>query len=103
MNVKHGFPIFITCIEANYVKRENELNDIDFQNDEKEILKLSKDPKIAEKIFNSIAPSIYGHNKVKTALALSMFGGVHKDINGKHRIRGDINVLILGDPGVAKS
>lgn len=37
------------------------------------------------------------------ALALAMFGGVHKDIQGKHKIRGDINVLLLGDPGVAKS
>jgi len=40
---------------------------------------------------------------VKKALALSMFGGEAKDINGKHRIRGDINVLLLGDPGTAKS
>jgi DNA replication licensing factor MCM2 len=40
---------------------------------------------------------------VKTALALSVFGGQEKNINQKHRIRGDINVLLLGDPGTAKS
>jgi len=40
---------------------------------------------------------------VKTALALAMFGGVSKDIDGKHKIRGDINILLLGDPGTAKS
>lgn len=40
---------------------------------------------------------------VKTALALSMFGGEAKDVGGKHKIRGDINVLLLGDPGTAKS
>lgn len=37
------------------------------------------------------------------AIALAMFGGEAKDIQGKHRIRGDINVLVLGDPGTAKS
>ena len=37
------------------------------------------------------------------ALLLSMFGGQAKDVHGKHRIRGDINVLVLGDPGTAKS
>jgi DNA replication licensing factor MCM2 len=37
------------------------------------------------------------------ALLLSMFGGQSKDVHGKHRIRGDINVLVLGDPGTAKS
>lgn len=40
---------------------------------------------------------------MKMALAMAMFGGVSKDIQGKHRIRGDINVLVLGDPGTAKS
>lgn len=54
-------------------------------------------------IINSIAPSIYGHHNVKTALALAMFGGEAKDIGGKHKVRGDINVLLLGDPGTAKS
>ena len=64
---------------------------------------LSKEKNIGEIIINSIAPSIYGHLDVKTALALAMFGGEAKDIAGKHRIRGDINVLLLGDPGTAKS
>lgn len=58
---------------------------------------------IQKKLINSIAPSIYGHNFIKKALCLSMFGGQSKDVGGKHKIRGDINVLILGDPGTAKS
>jgi DNA replication licensing factor MCM2 len=41
--------------------------------------------------------------EIKRALALAMFGGVPKNPQGKHRIRGDINVLLLGDPGTAKS
>ena len=44
-----------------------------------------------------MAPSIYGHKDIKTAIACSLFGGVPKDVNGKLSIRGDINVLLLGD------
>ena len=64
---------------------------------------MARDPRIAERIIGSIAPSIYGCTHVKTAIAMSMFGGAEKNINNKHRIRGDINVLLLGDPGTAKS
>jgi DNA replication licensing factor MCM2 len=104
LNVKHGFPVFSTVIEANYIKRVKELINEDFTSAEKEeIRKLSKNPNIRNMIINSIAPSIYGHRDVKTAIALSMFGGKAKDIQGKHRIRGDLNVLLIGDPGVAKS
>ena len=53
--------------------------------------------------MKSIAPSIFGHEDIKTALALAMFGGVFKNPQGKHRLRGDINILMLGDPGTAKS
>jgi DNA replication licensing factor MCM2 len=73
------------------------------EEDEREILRLSKDPQIRQKILRSIAPSIHGHDNIKMAIALSMFGGQGKDVAGKHRIRGDINVLLLGDPGTAKS
>jgi len=60
-------------------------------------------PQIIEKVIDSMAPSIYGHRDIKTAVALSLFGGVAKEAQGKHKIRGDINVLLLGDPGTAKS
>ena len=54
-------------------------------------------------IFSSVAPSIYGHEDIKRAIALSLFGGEAKDPGGKHRVRGDINLLMCGDPGTAKS
>ncbi|MBA0585795.1 hypothetical protein Gorai_016559, partial [Gossypium raimondii] len=71
--------------------------------DKEDIEKLARDPQIGERIIKSIAPSIYGHEDIKTAIALAMFGGQEKNVEGKHRLRGDINVLLLGDPGTAKS
>jgi len=104
LNVKHGFPVFSTVIEANYVKRLREIETDELLEEDKfKIKQLSKRHDIGTLIKNSIAPSIYGHYNVKTALALAMFGGEAKDVAGKHRIRGDINVLVLGDPGTAKS
>ncbi|MCL7047802.1 hypothetical protein MKW94_000201 [Papaver nudicaule] len=105
LNTQNGCPVFATVVVANYVTKKG-----DFfsaykltQEDKHEIEKLAKDPRIGERIVKSIAPSIYGHEDIKMALALSMFGGQEKNVDGKHRIRGDINVLLLGDPGTAKS
>lgn len=50
-----------------------------------------------------MAPSIYGHEDIKRAVALAIFGGEPKNPGGKHKVRGDLNVLICGDPGTAKS
>jgi len=55
------------------------------------------------RICKSIAPSIYGHLNIKTGIALALFGGQEKHPSGSHRLRGDINLLLLGDPGTAKS
>jgi DNA replication licensing factor MCM2 len=105
LNTKNGFPVFSTVLEANHINKKEDL----FaamrltEEDEKTIRTMGKDERIAKRIIKSIAPSIYGHDDIKTAIALSLFGGVMKDINRKHRIRGDINVLLLGDPGTAKS
>ena len=56
-----------------------------------------------QRICKSIAPSIYGHANIKTGIALALFGGQEKHPSGSHRLRGDINMLLLGDPGTAKS
>ncbi|CDP19000.1 unnamed protein product [Coffea canephora] len=105
LNTKNGFPVFATVIEANYVTKKQDLFSAYklTQEDKEEIEKLAKDPRIGERIIKSIAPSIYGHEDIKTAIALAMFGGQEKNVEGKHRLRGDINVLLLGDPGTAKS
>lgn len=105
LNNKNGFPVFATMLEANHIiKTHDQLAGFRLtEEDERQIRALSKDPKIVNKIISSIAPSIYGHEDIKTAVALSLFGGVGKEAQGRHKIRGDINVLLLGDPGTAKS
>ena len=105
LNRKNGFPVFKTLIEANHVhKREDAYDSFNLtEDDENTIRQLGKDPRIGERIIESIAPSIHGHMDIKTGLALALFGGESKQLEGEHRTRGDINVLLLGDPGVAKS
>ncbi|XP_062522583.1 DNA replication licensing factor mcm2-like isoform X2 [Corticium candelabrum] len=105
LNTANGFPVFATVIEANYVsKRDDKLAVSSLTDDDhRKIIALSKDERIADRIVASIAPSIYAHNDIKRALALALFGGEAKDPGGKHQLRGDINVLLCGDPGTAKS
>ncbi|KAF3932255.1 hypothetical protein ABW19_dt0202174 [Dactylella cylindrospora] len=105
LNNKNGFPVFATILEANnVVKAHDELAGFRLtEEDIGAIRKLSKEDGIVSKIIDSIAPSIYGHRNIKAAVAASLFGGVPKNIQGKHTLRGDINVLLLGDPGTAKS
>jgi DNA replication licensing factor MCM2 len=106
LNNQHGFPVFSTVIEANTVIKKHSQNsglNVITEQEAEFIRNLAKDPNIGKRIIQSIAPSIYGHKDIKTAIALALFGGCGKDVNNKHNIRGDINVLLLGDPGVAKS
>ena len=71
--------------------------------EEREMIAMSRIPDIYNKFISSIAPSIFGNEDVKKAIACLLFGGSRKLLPDKMRIRGDINVLLLGDPGVAKS
>nr|UWK20596.1 DNA replication licensing factor [Trichoderma margaretense] len=58
---------------------------------------------VYELLAKSIAPEIYGHLDVKKALLLLLIGGVNKEMGDGMKIRGDINICLMGDPGVAKS
>lgn len=88
---------FIEPIEEAYVEIEIGQEEIE------EIKKLASDPRIYEKLLNSIAPSIYGHNDIKEALVLQLFGGVKKLKEDGTQTRGDCHVLLIGDPGAGKS
>ncbi|KAG5859894.1 minichromosome maintenance protein [Encephalitozoon hellem] len=101
LNIKNGFPVFFTVIEASSISKR--VGKIEMTDDDiREIKKIGRHPEIKRIVINSIAPSVYGHSEVKRAIALAMLGGVAKE-STSHRIRGDINVLLLGDPGMAKS
>merc|ERR1719323_2163044 len=105
LNTAQGFPVFATVIMANHILRKDESNATKSMTDEdiKAIVALSKDERIGERIVASIGPSIFGHEDIKRGLALDLFGGQAKDKSDKHKVRGDINVLMCGDPGTAKS
>jgi len=70
--------------------------------EEEKILTLGKDPWVHRKIMSSIAPSIYGSEHIKEAIMYLLFGGVSKSLPDI-TIRGEMNALLIGDPGTAKS
>ncbi len=96
---------FDLLTEANSIETiEEDFSDINIDEKEMEQIKeLSKDPLLFQKIVKSVAPSIYGHEKIKEALALQLVGGVRKAHDDGVIIRGDVHILLVGDPGAGKS
>ena len=92
-------------LEANYVESvEIEWEEIEIsEEDRKKIIELSKDPQVYEKLIASIAPSMYGMEEIKEAILLQLFGGEPHILPDGTRIRGDIHILIIGDPAAGKS
>jgi replicative DNA helicase Mcm len=96
---------FDLVIDANYVEPVAEdFSELNITKEEiAEIKEFSEDPKLFKKIISSVAPSIYGHDRVKEALILQLFGGVRKKKDDGSINRGDIHILLIGDPGSGKS
>lgn len=96
---------FDIIMNANFIDPvEEDYSDIEItEEDEKLIMGLAKDKDIYNKLTNSIAPSIYGHRKIKEALVLQLMGGVRKTKTDGTIVRGDIHILLVGDPGAGKS
>jgi|Deesub1362A_J573_1020465.scaffolds.fasta_scaffold00018_89 replicative DNA helicase Mcm len=98
-------PVMDIILEGNSIEiLEQEYEELEItKEDEEAILSLKEDPHIFDKIVRSISPSIYGYEEVKKSIALQLFSGLPKVLPDGTRIRGDIHVLLVGDPGVAKS
>ncbi|GMM28545.1 MCM DNA helicase complex subunit [Martiniozyma asiatica (nom. inval.)] len=73
------------------------------EEEEEQFIELSRTPDLYEKFAKSIAPSIYGNEDIKKSITCLLFSGSRKLLPDGMRLRGDINVLMLGDPGTAKS
>lgn len=96
-----------TYIEALSVRRQkrtfNEYKGSITEEERAKIMSESESPEIVSKLAKSIAPEIWGHEDVKTSLLFLLVGGVTKKLDDGMKIRGDLNILLMGDPGVAKS
>jgi replicative DNA helicase Mcm len=97
--------VFGRYLEAVHVEEtEKDYEDVEIsQEEEVQIKEFAQNPQIYELLVKSIAPAIYGHETVKESIALQLFGGVEKNLPNNQRIRGNIHVLLVGDPGMAKS
>ncbi len=96
---------FELAIEVNnLIPLEETFEELDInEEDERQILELAEDPNIFENLANSIVPSVWGYNEIKKSLVLQLFSGVKKIHVDGQKSRGDIHILLIGDPGVAKS
>ncbi|KAH6847493.1 MCM2/3/5 family-domain-containing protein [Chaetomium sp. MPI-CAGE-AT-0009] len=94
-----------TYIEAHHIVQHKKAYE-DMEIDPmmaRRIAKFTQSGNQYEYLAKSIAPEIFGHLDVKKALLLLLVGGVTKEVGDGMRIRGDINICLMGDPGVAKS
>jgi DNA replication licensing factor MCM3 len=108
-NAGSGSSTFRTLILANNVVllssksgggiAQSTITDTDVRN----INKLSKKKDIFKLLSQSLAPSIYGHDHIKQAILLMLLGGMEKNLENGTHLRGDINILMVGDPSTAKS
>lgn len=105
--VKHGTrsTSFDLHIDTNYLETiEEDFYDIKIsKEDEEAIIALAKDKNVYDRLIASIAPSIYGYEKVKESLLLQLMGGVQKKRSDGIISRGDMHILLVGDPGSGKS
>ncbi|KAI1264262.1 MCM2/3/5 family-domain-containing protein [Xylariaceae sp. FL1019] len=108
-NTNHNSALFKTVILANNIVLLSSkasgglatatITDTDIRN----INKISKKKNLLELLSQSLAPSIYGHDYVKKAILLMLLGGMEKNLENGTHLRGDINILMVGDPSTAKS
>ena len=91
-------------IGTNVQELNNDIQQNEFTGEDlKRIRELSKQRNVFDVLANSIAPGIYGHQDIKRALILQLLGGNETNLEDGTHLRGDINILMIGDPSTAKS
>ncbi|MEA5388409.1 ATP-binding protein [Haloarculaceae archaeon H-GB11] len=95
------FDVYMDGISVEIEDEQFEDMDITDE-DKKEIVELSNEDGIYDKMVGAIAPSIYGYEREKLAMILQLFSGVTKTLPDESRIRGDLHMLLIGDPGTGK-
>ncbi|KAI1162431.1 MCM2/3/5 family-domain-containing protein [Nemania serpens] len=108
-NTNHNSALFKTVILANNIVLLSSkasggvatatITDTDIRN----INKIAKKRNLFALLSQSLAPSIYGHDYIKKAILLMLLGGMEKNLENGTHLRGDINILMVGDPSTAKS
>ncbi|KAJ6788644.1 hypothetical protein PWT90_06952 [Aphanocladium album] len=108
-NTNHNSALFKAVILANNIVllssksgggvAQATITDTDIRN----INKVAKKKNLLELLSQSLAPSIYGHDHIKKAILLMLLGGMEKNLENGTHLRGDINILMVGDPSTAKS
>lgn len=96
--------IFDKYLEAvSVTATEDDYHITTTEDDKRRIIELSNQPNIHDHVIDSIAPSVHGLQDEKLAIALQLFGGVPKNLPDGTRIRGDLHLLLVGDPGTART
>ena len=108
-NAGQGSATFKTLLIANNIIMlsskagggiaQSTITDTDIRN----INKVAKKKNVFDLLSQSLAPSIYGHDHIKKAILLMLLGGMEKNLENGTHLRGDINILMVGDPSTAKS
>ncbi|WP_259536483.1 LAGLIDADG family homing endonuclease [Halalkaliarchaeum sp. AArc-CO] len=97
-------PVFDLYMDGVSISIEDEeFEDMDItQDDVQDIIERSSEDDIYQQMVDSVAPSIYGYEQEKLAMILQLFSGVTKHLPDGSRIRGDLHMLLIGDPGTGK-